>query len=37
MKVYRDSAHTTKDVGGKATTEQFANAVIASLEATAPK
>jgi isocitrate dehydrogenase (NAD+) len=37
MKVYRDGIHTTKDVGGKASTEQFANAVIAGLTATAPK
>jgi isocitrate dehydrogenase (NAD+) len=37
MKVYRDGVHTTKDVGGKASTEQFANAVIAGLTATAPK
>jgi len=37
MKVYRDGIHTTKDVGGKASTEQFANAVIAALPATAPR
>src|SRR5690348_5916725 len=37
MKVYRDGVHTTKDVGGKASTEQFANAVIAGLTATAAK
>ena len=37
MKVYRDGTHTTKDVGGKASTEQFANAVIAALPATAPR
>jgi len=37
MKVYRDGAHTTKDVGGKANTEQFTNAVLDALGATAPK
>src|SRR5437763_5552706 len=37
MKVYRDGTHTTKDVGGKASTEQFADAVIAALPATAPR
>ena len=37
MKVYHDGIHTTKDVGGKASTEQFANAVIAALPATAPR
>ena len=37
MKVYRDGTHTTKDVGGKASTEQFANAVIAALPATVPR
>jgi isocitrate dehydrogenase (NAD+) len=37
MKVYRDGAHTTKDVGGQSTTDQFANAVISALEATVPK
>jgi len=37
MKVYRAGAHTTKDVGGKATTEQFTNAVLDALGATAPK
>jgi isocitrate dehydrogenase (NAD+) len=31
LKVYRDGIHTTKDVGGQATTEQFTNAVIGSL------
>ena len=31
MKVYHDGTHTTRDVGGKAGTEQFANAVIAAL------
>jgi len=37
MKVYRDGTHTTKDVGGKANTGQFADAVIAALPATAPR
>jgi isocitrate dehydrogenase (NAD+) len=31
MRVYREGTQTTKDVGGKASTEQFANAVIAAL------
>jgi len=31
MKVYRDGTNTTKDVGGKASTDQFASAVIAAL------
>jgi len=30
-KVYRDAKHTTRDVGGKAGTEEFADAVIAAL------
>lgn len=30
-KVYREGKHTTKDVGGKAGTEEFTDAVIASL------
>ncbi len=29
--VYRDAKHTTRDVGGKAGTEEFADAVIAAL------
>jgi isocitrate dehydrogenase (NAD+) len=29
--VYRDAQHTTKDVGGSATTDQFTDAVIAAL------
>jgi isocitrate dehydrogenase (NAD+) len=29
--VYREAKHTTRDVGGKAGTEEFANAVIAAL------
>ena len=31
LKTYREGTHTTKDVGGKAGTDQFANAVIAAL------
>jgi len=31
VKVYRSGKHTTRDVKGKATTEEFAGAVIASL------
>jgi isocitrate/isopropylmalate dehydrogenase len=34
LKTYREGAHTTKDVGGKASTDQFTNAVIAGLSAT---
>jgi isocitrate dehydrogenase (NAD+) len=37
LKTYRDGAFTTRDVGGKAGTEQFANAVIQALAATAAK
>jgi len=29
--VYREAKHTTRDVGGKAGTEEFADAVIAAL------
>jgi len=29
--VYREAKHTTKDVGGKATTSEFTDAVIAAL------
>lgn len=32
-KVYRDATHTTRDVGGKASTNEFAGAVIAALDA----
>ena len=32
VKVYRSGKHTTRDVKGKATTEEFADAVIASLD-----
>jgi isocitrate dehydrogenase (NAD+) len=31
-KVYREAKHTTRDVGGKAGTEEFADAVIAALQ-----
>jgi isocitrate dehydrogenase (NAD+) len=31
LKTYRDGKYTTKDVGGKATTEQFTNAVLDAL------
>src|SRR3981189_2190995 len=31
-KVYREAKHTTRDVGGKAGTEEFADAVIAALK-----
>jgi len=31
-RVYREAKHTTKDVGGKAGTEEFADAVIAALQ-----
>ena len=31
LRTYREGTHTTKDVGGKAGTDQFANAVIAAL------
>jgi len=31
-KVYREGKHTTRDVGGKAGTEEFADAVIAALK-----
>ncbi len=30
-RVYREAKHTTRDVGGKAGTEEFADAVIAAL------
>ena len=33
-KVYREGKHTTRDVGGKAGTEEFADAVIAALQKT---
>ncbi len=31
VRVYREAKHTTKDVGGKATTREFTDAVIAAL------
>ena len=31
-KVYREAKHTTRDVGGKATTEEFADAVITAVQ-----
>jgi isocitrate dehydrogenase (NAD+) len=31
-RVYRQGKHTTRDVGGKAGTEEFADAVIAALK-----
>jgi isocitrate/isopropylmalate dehydrogenase len=31
-KVYRDGKHTTRDVGGTATTQEFTKAVIDSLD-----
>jgi isocitrate dehydrogenase (NAD+) len=31
-KVYREAKHTTRDVGGKAGTEEFADAVITALK-----
>jgi isocitrate dehydrogenase (NAD+) len=34
LKTYRDGSYTTKDVGGKANTEQFTNAVLDALAAT---
>ncbi|HEV2194203.1 MAG TPA: isocitrate dehydrogenase (NAD(+)) [Candidatus Acidoferrum sp.] len=37
LKTYREGTHTTRDVGGKAGTDQFANAVIAALTAVTPK
>src|SRR6266702_4547217 len=36
-RVYRDAKHTTRDVGGKANTEQFTNAVLEVLSATTSK
>jgi len=30
-KVYREAKHTTKDVGGSATTDQFTAAVVSAL------
>src|SRR5437879_12613910 len=32
VKVYREGKHTTRDVGGKAGTEEFAEAVVAALK-----
>jgi len=37
VKTYRDGMYTTKDVGGKANTEQFTNAVLEALAATTSK
>jgi isocitrate dehydrogenase (NAD+) len=37
MKIYRDGKFTTRDVGGKASTEQFTNAVVDALGATTAK
>jgi isocitrate/isopropylmalate dehydrogenase len=31
-RVYRDAKHTTRDVSGKAGTDEFAGAVIAALD-----
>jgi len=31
-KVYREAKHLTRDVGGKATTEEYTNAIVGSLE-----
>jgi isocitrate dehydrogenase (NAD+) len=32
-KVYREGKHTTRDVGGTATTQEFTRAVIAAIDA----
>src|SRR6266849_10673169 len=37
LKTYSDGIYTTRDVGGKANTEQFTNAVLEALGAAAPK
>src|SRR5213082_526511 len=37
LKSYRDGIYTTRDVGGKANTEQFTNAVLDELAATTAK
>jgi len=37
LRTYREGTHTTKDVGGKCGTEQFTDAVIAALPATASR
>ena len=37
LKTYRDRIYLTKDVGGKANTEQFTNAVLDGLAAATPK
>ena len=37
LRTYREGTHTTKDVGGKAGTEQFTDAVIAAVAATTTK
>ena len=34
LRIYREGLHTTRDVGGEATTEQFTNAVLEGLAAT---
>ena len=36
-KVYRDGKHATRDLGGKATTQEFTNAVISALPVAAPQ
>ena len=35
-KVYREGQHATRDLGGKATTAEFTDAVIAALEKAVP-
>jgi len=37
VKTYKDGIHITKDVGGKANTEQFTNAILDALGATTSK
>jgi len=36
-KVYRDGKHATRDLGGKATTQEFTDAVISALPLAAPQ
>jgi isocitrate dehydrogenase (NAD+) len=36
-KVYRDGKHATRDLGGKATTQEFTDAVISALSVAAPQ
>src|SRR6267143_2509842 len=36
-KVYRDGKHATRDLGGKATTQEFTDAVISALPVAAPQ